>query len=227
MGSPIILPYQSNTYHAQEMDIPWLYKELGMSGGSGGWNPAKELTPRYDQMTFAQVLASCQEFKRVQAEKCHCWIWAPPLFLVHAHKVAWEMGHEVKQIYTWVKTTDGLKRTQKGLKIFTKAMLEIAMQVIRAFGMTGKPFPRTGFGYWGKGCTEFLLQTSNDPSFHCLNGSRESNVFFAPSEGHSVKPDIAYETIRRNSPGPRVSLFQRRHREGFDCWGNQLGVKCG
>lgn len=38
---------------------------------------------------------------------------------------------------------------------------------------------------------------------------------------HSRKPDGATDLIERASPGPYVELFARRHRMGWDVWGNE------
>jgi N6-adenosine-specific RNA methylase IME4 len=46
--------------------------------------------------------------------------------------------------------------------------------------------------------------------------------FTAPVQGHSVKPDIFYERVLAASPGPRVDMFTRRQRDGFDAWGNEV-----
>jgi N6-adenosine-specific RNA methylase IME4 len=46
-----------------------------------------------------------------------------------------------------------------------------------------------------------------------------------PYEGgtrvHSRKPEGAMDLIEQASPGPRVELFSRRHRLGWDVWGNE------
>ena len=39
---------------------------------------------------------------------------------------------------------------------------------------------------------------------------------------HSKKPDFFYELIEKTSPGPRIELFARQKREGWDVWGNEL-----
>ncbi len=39
---------------------------------------------------------------------------------------------------------------------------------------------------------------------------------------HSGKPDAAYEIIRGMYEGPRAALFERKHRPGFDCFGDEL-----
>lgn len=46
--------------------------------------------------------------------------------------------------------------------------------------------------------------------------------FEAPVQGHSVKPDAFYERVARASPGPRVDMFARSHRDGFTSWGNEV-----
>ena len=46
--------------------------------------------------------------------------------------------------------------------------------------------------------------------------------FEAQVNGHSVKPDIFYERVVEASPGPRLELFARKEREGFQVWGNEI-----
>lgn len=48
-----------------------------------------------------------------------------------------------------------------------------------------------------------------------------STVIFAPRTEHSRKPDQAYELAEAVSPGPRLEMFARRGREGWDSWGDQ------
>lgn len=38
---------------------------------------------------------------------------------------------------------------------------------------------------------------------------------------HSRKPDEFYEIVKQASPGPRLEMFARQQREGFDGWGNE------
>lgn len=40
-------------------------------------------------------------------------------------------------------------------------------------------------------------------------------------QAHSVKPNTIYEHIRKWFEGPRLDIFARKKREGFDGWGNQ------
>ena len=39
---------------------------------------------------------------------------------------------------------------------------------------------------------------------------------------HSQKPDAAYELIEKVSHGPRLELFARQKRNGWETWGNEV-----
>ena len=39
---------------------------------------------------------------------------------------------------------------------------------------------------------------------------------------HSTKPDVFYERVILASPEPRLNMFARQSREGFDAWGNEV-----
>ncbi|MDO8588386.1 MAG: MT-A70 family methyltransferase [Armatimonadota bacterium] len=38
---------------------------------------------------------------------------------------------------------------------------------------------------------------------------------------HSRKPEIFFDLVRQASPGPRLEMFARERRDGFDLWGNE------
>lgn len=52
-------------------------------------------------------------------------------------------------------------------------------------------------------------------------GRRQVNLIGAQRRGHSEKPEHFMDIIEQVSPGPRVELFARRHRLGWDVWGNE------
>ena len=41
---------------------------------------------------------------------------------------------------------------------------------------------------------------------------------------HSEKPEDQYVRIERFCPGPRLEMFSRKARPGWDAWGNQVGA---
>jgi N6-adenosine-specific RNA methylase IME4 len=47
--------------------------------------------------------------------------------------------------------------------------------------------------------------------------------FKAKVREHSRKPDEFYEIVKRASADPRIDIFSREKRDGFDQWGIEVG----
>ena len=78
-----------------------------------------------------------------------------------------------------------------------------------------------GTGYIWRSAVEFLLVGVNGaPAWRTRS---ERNVIEAPIRQHSRKPDETYRKIEAMVAGPRVELFARVERDGWDAWGNQVG----
>lgn len=58
-----------------------------------------------------------------------------------------------------------------------------------------------------------------------ITGKAIPTVFQAPSPFHSAKPDQFYSLIKTKFPGPRIDLFARKKRKGFDVWGDEINGK--
>jgi len=43
-------------------------------------------------------------------------------------------------------------------------------------------------------------------------------------DGHSTKPEVFYDRVRLASPEPRLEMFARRQRAGFEAWGNEVSA---
>ena len=76
-----------------------------------------------------------------------------------------------------------------------------------------------------------LGYTTRKASEPCLLGRRGSprrlrndvrDVILAPVREHSRKPDEFYERVEQFAPGPRLELFARQRRPGWDAWGAEL-----
>lgn len=216
-----ILGHEVGRFATIELDLPWDGREKGCHGWAGVQAYEVDAASKYDVMSLSDM----EDFGR-QVIADHSeplldfWMWTTDLFLDDSFRLIEAWGLARKRTHIWVKTTDGLKKTQAGLKEFSRQELDTAEEVMWACGIPGKPNPKTG--YWGKLGHEYLHLCTNHSGRRTLNATRESSVFYAPAKDHSCKPDIAYEIIARNSPGPRASLFQRYERDGFWCWGNQL-----
>lgn len=51
--------------------------------------------------------------------------------------------------------------------------------------------------------------------------------FAAPVTRHSEKPDAFFELVEQASPGPRLELFARKRRDGWEAWGNDPNLAAG
>jgi len=47
-------------------------------------------------------------------------------------------------------------------------------------------------------------------------------TIYAPRGQHSVKPDCVRADIETNYSGPRLEMFARQRREGWDVFGDQV-----
>jgi len=79
---------------------------------------------------------------------------------------------------------------------------------------------RAGLGQYLRGQHELLLFGVRGK----LRGQskRQTTVIKAPRHAHSQKPDEAYNLIEAVSPGPRLEMFARQQRPGWDVWGSEV-----
>jgi len=70
--------------------------------------------------------------------------------------------------------------------------------------------------------TEFILLGFYGKPMQKFSGEISLNWFKATQKrnGHSSKPEVFYQIVKKMSPEPRLDLFSRRKIEGFDGWNN-------
>lgn len=110
---------------------------------------------------------------------------------------------------------------------FARLKLTEALQVMDAWGFDYRTCmvwvkDRIGMGYYARQRHEILLigRRGNLPVPEPAD--RPDSVIEAPLGRHSEKPSIVAETIVRMYPHlPRVELFARQARLGWDAWGNE------
>jgi N6-adenosine-specific RNA methylase IME4 len=112
----------------------------------------------------------------------------------------------------------------------TSPKLREGMEVLEAWGFSYVTCmvwvkDRIGMGYYARQQHELMLIGKRgalpvpDPE------DRPSSVIQAPRGEHSAKPDVVYELLERMYPFlERCELFQRRPRDGWAGWGNQVGA---
>jgi len=108
----------------------------------------------------------------------------------------------------------------------TVPLLPEALEVINAWGYKYKTslfwrkIMSLGMGFWFRGQVEILLMGIKGN----IKAFRLQRVNFIQSKvrKHSQKPDEFYELIEMINLEPKIELFARNKRKGWDSWGNEL-----
>jgi N6-adenosine-specific RNA methylase IME4 len=121
----------------------------------------------------------------------HLYLWTTNSFMVEAHKVARAWGFAPKTILTWVKTHQD-------------DPCRVSMKT----------------GYYFRGATEHIVFAVRG-SLRLQTDDGIPTAFLWPRIGtHSAKPQSFLDMVERCSPAPRVELFARAPRLGWDHWGH-------
>jgi len=107
----------------------------------------------------------------------------------------------------------------------TNAALEASYGLLRAWNLTPRSIfswikPGMGLGVYLRNCSEQMLLATRGKAPILFNA--QPNWGYFPRQDHSHKPEEVYSIIERCSPGPFLELFARRHRHGWDAWGNEI-----
>lgn len=103
-------------------------------------------------------------------------------------------------------------------------MLQQGLAIMKAWGFTYRTKMewvknRIGLGFWVRSQDEPLLIGTRGRVHPPPEADRFSSVIHAPVRSHSEKPPELYPVLEAMSPGPRIELFARYHRVGWDVWG--------
>jgi N6-adenosine-specific RNA methylase IME4 len=180
-------------------DPPWPYSTPRAVVGNGGRGSDGGRAAQIIQADVSQhyPVMSIEAISALSVEAraeddAHLYLWTTNSFMVEAHAIARAWGFEPKTIITWVKHKKG-----------------------------DDDSPSMKTGYWFRSATEHIL--------FAVRGSLRLAVpegiptwFYAARLPHSVKPEESYQLIERSSFAPRLELFARRERAGWDRWGNEV-----
>jgi len=128
----------------------------------------------------------------VADEKCHLYLWVPNALLPEGLEVMKAWGFEYKTNLIWEKVRKDGEPDGRGVGFYFRNVTEVLL-----FGI--------------KGTKNRTLQP----------GRSQVNLLRTMKREHSRKPDEFVNLIEACSPGPRLELFARGNREGWDMWGNQ------
>lgn len=84
---------------------------------------------------------------------------------------------------------------------------------------------RIGMGYYARSRHELLLIAKRGQLAVPEPTTRPDSVIESPRTKHSAKPDVVYDLLEQMYPDlPKVELFCRTPREGWDAWGNEVAA---
>jgi N6-adenosine-specific RNA methylase IME4/ParB-like chromosome segregation protein Spo0J len=113
----------------------------------------------------------------------------------------------------------------------TVPMLPQALKVMMRWGFSYRSQlvwvkDRAGTGFWVRNRHEILLIGARGDIPAPQPSTRSESIIVAPVREHSRKPDEAYEIIEAMFPTlPKIELFARAKREGWDAWGNEVPME--
>jgi len=159
-------------------------------------NRTGKVAPEHKRLTRYETM-SVEEIMAlpvadVAAKKSHLYLWVPNALLPDGLAVMKAWGFEYKTNLVWEK--------------------------IRKDGM---PDGR-GVGFYFRNVTEILLFGIRGKNNRTLQpGRSQVNLLRTEKREHSRKPDEFVDLIEACSSGPRLEMFARGNRDGWDMWGNQ------
>ena len=80
----------------------------------------------------------------------------------------------------------------------------------------------SGVGNWFVSVTQTLLFGYKGKCVFPLERYKPTVLNTGPPKRHSQKPEAFYDLVESISPEPRIELFSRARRFGWDCWGNEV-----
>lgn len=178
-------------------DPPWSFEDTG-SRIAPDWEGHKI----YETMDAEEIFDLPVDI--FAAENAHLYLWTTDTHLPLALNCVERWGFRFKKVLVWVKrkapTTPSLCACGE------PEVLRGPQQI--------------GMGHWYRSAKElclFAVKGSAPGAVHNL-----TDVIEYPRSQHSRKPDTLLEWAEKMSPGPRIELFARRARSGWEGWGDQF-----
>ncbi|MCH3998067.1 MAG: MT-A70 family methyltransferase [Lachnospiraceae bacterium] len=151
----------------------------------------KRLT-RYETMTIDDIKQL--PVADIAGDKAQLYLWIPNALLPDGLAVMDAWGFEYKTNFIWEKVRKD-----------------------------GQPDGR-GVGFYFRNVTEMILfgiKKNSAPNRTLPPARSQVNIIRTMKREHSRKPDEIIPIIEACSPAPRIELFARGDRDGWDMWGDQ------
>lgn len=191
-------------YETIIIDPPWPYNTVTHHKKLTGYSNFK-----YKPLTIVEL--EKLPISEIAADDCALFLWTCWPFVEEALSLINAWGFKLKTGMPWVKASEIVPAGDA----FPATEDDDAKPKPK-----GKFKPFYGVGYWLIGCSEPILIASRGKA-----AVRTKFIgLLSRNAEHSRKPDTLYEIAEKFSK-PRLELFARRERRGWDCLGNEVGER--
>lgn len=154
----------------------------------------KRLT-RYETMTIDEIKRL--PIDELAGEKAHLYLWCPNALLPDGLAVMDAWGFDYKGNIIWEKVRKDGQPDGRGVGFYFRNVTEIVL---------------------------FGIKKKSAPNRTLAPARSQVNLIRTMKREHSRKPDEMISIIEACSSEPRIELFARGEREGWDMWGNQANA---
>ena len=192
----VINPKRYNVIYA---DPPWKYGSERPCHQTSSKHNRGGATKHYNSMSLDDICGL--PITEIAADDCVLFMWATFPKLFDSNKVMEAWGFEYKTCaFVWVKANKRVKKDMFGYVPFD---------------------PFMGMGRWTRSNVEICLLATKGKPQRINAGTRQ--VIYSPVMRHSQKPiEVANRIVSLCGDVPRVELFARGEKAGWDAWGNEI-----
>lgn len=193
------MPTIADQYRCIVMDPCW--EEHG-GGGRGAQN-------HYATMSLSDIARTILNAPVWRpAASAHLWCWVTDNFLLDGLSLIDQLGFRYVRTLCWVKMLGGAVMPED-LGWPARKLAQASLQI--------------GLGQYARGSHELCLFATRGDAM--LPAKAPPSVIFAERTKHSRKPDACFtQWFEAVSPGPRLEMFAREARAGWDAWGNEVST---
>jgi N6-adenosine-specific RNA methylase IME4 len=184
---------QAGGYSVVLADPPWHHASRTPKGQTN-----RSPSHHYRTMSLPEIAAL--PVADVAARDCHLFLWTTGPHLEQSFSVIRSWGFRYSSLaFVWVKRKKSAN---------DNAMLFMDMRDLF-----------TGMGYTTRQNVEVVLLGRRGKPQRLSKSVHQ--VIVAPRREHSRKPAEAHGRIETYCPGPRLEMFSRERRVGWDAWGDE------
>lgn len=164
----------------------------------GGGKIRRGANAHYALMSVEEIKGLGEEVKRLRGlEGCHLYLWVTNNYLPAGLEVMEAWGFEYRTCIAWGKTTEnGIP--SMGLGQYFRGASELCL-----------------FGVYGH--LPYRMTDGDEPK-----RGQGRTLILAPRQEHSQKPEALMDMAETVSHPPRLEMFARRQRLGWDIWTAKL-----